>query len=72
MEDSSQELVNIRNKETIIKCYFYESITHLCLSSVDPDETLQNTASHQGLHYMPLIQQFLVTSTGKKLNFSQF
>ena len=28
-------------------------------NSVDPDETPQNVASHQGLHYLPLIQQFL-------------
>ena len=27
-------------------------------NSVDPDEMLQNAASHQGLHCLPLIQQF--------------
>ena len=26
--------------------------------SVDPDQTLQNVASDQGLHLLPLIQQF--------------
>ena len=28
-------------------------------NSVDPDETLQNAASYQGLYCLPLIQQFL-------------
>ena len=30
-------------------------------NTVDPDKTLQNAASHQGLHCMPLIQQILDT-----------
>ena len=34
---------------------------------VDPDETLQNAASYQGLYYLPLIQQFLDTISGSKL-----
>ena len=40
-------------------------------NSVDPDETLQNPASHQGLHYLPLIQQSLDTS-GWKLYMFKF
>ena len=28
-------------------------------NSVDPDEMPQNVVSHQGLHCLPLIQQFL-------------
>ena len=28
-------------------------------SNVDPDETLQNAASHQGLHYLPICSHFL-------------
>ena len=36
-------------------------------NSVDPDEILQNVASHQGLHCLPLIQQFLDTTLGSKL-----
>ena len=29
-----------------------------CANSVDPDQTPQNAASYQDLHYLPLIQQF--------------
>ena len=36
-------------------------------NSVDPDETPQNVASHQGLHCLPLIQQFLGTTLVNKL-----
>ena len=36
-------------------------------NSVDPDETL-----HQGLHYLPLIQQFLDTTTSSKLYLFKF
>ena len=32
---------------------------HAWTNSADPDEMPQNAASHQGLHYLPLIQQFL-------------
>ena len=35
-------------------------------NSVDPDETQQNVASHQGLHCLPLIQQFLGTTLDSK------
>ena len=33
---------------------------------VGPDEMLQKAASHQGLHCLPLIQQFLDTTLGSK------
>ena len=36
-------------------------------NSVDPDETSQNAASHQGLHCLSLIYQFLDTTSGSKL-----
>ena len=36
-------------------------------NSVDPDEMPQNAASHQGLHCLLLIQQFLDTTSGSKL-----
>ena len=36
-------------------------------NSIDPDETLQNAASHPGLHCLPLIQQFLDTTSGSEL-----
>ena len=40
--------------------------------SVDPDETLQNATSHQGLHCLPLIQQSLDTTQGSKLYLFKF
>ena len=41
-------------------------------NSVDPDETPQNAASHQGLHCFPLIQQFLDKISGSKLYLFKF
>ena len=42
-------------------------------NSVDPDEMLQNAASHQGLHCLPFIQQCLdTTSIVNCTNFSNF
>ena len=41
-------------------------------NSVDPDEMPQNAASHQGLHCLPLIQQFLDTTSGSKLYLFKF
>ena len=41
-------------------------------NSVDPDETLQNAASHLGLHSLPLIQQFLDTTSDIKLYLFKF
>ena len=41
-------------------------------NSVDPDETPQNAASHQNLHCLPLIQQFLDTPSGSKLYLFKF
>ena len=38
--------------------------TQACANSVDPDRTPQNVASDQGLHYLPLIQQFLDSWNG--------
>ena len=43
-----------------------------CTNSVDPDEMLQHTASHQGLLCLPLIQQFLDTTTGSTLYLFKF
>ena len=37
-------------------------------NSVDPDQMQQNVASDQGLHCLPISQQFLYTSTGSKMN----
>ena len=41
-------------------------------NSIDPDERLQNAASHLGLHCLPLIQQFLDTTSGSELCWFRF
>ena len=41
-------------------------------NSLDPDETPQNAASHLGLHCLPLIQQFLDTTSGSELYWFKF
>ena len=41
-------------------------------NSVDPDEMLQNAASHQGLNCLSLIQIFLDTTSGGKLYLYKF
>ena len=38
---------------------------------VDPDQMLQNAASDQGLHCLPLIHQFLHTPTGSEIDLGQ-
>ena len=46
--------------------------THACANSADPDHMLQNLASDQGLHSLPLIWQFLETSMFSKLDLFKF
>ena len=41
-------------------------------NSVVPDEMLQNEASDQGLHCLPLIQQYLDTTLGSKFYLFKF
>ena len=41
-------------------------------NSIDPDETPQNAASHLGLHCLPLIQQFLDTTSRSELYWLKF
>ena len=41
-------------------------------NSVDPDQTLQNATSDQGLHCLSLIQLFLDTSTGCQMELLKF
>ena len=36
-------------------------------NSIDPDEVPKNVAFYQGLHCLPLIQQFLDTTLGSEL-----
>ena len=45
---------------------------HAWANSVDPDETPQNAASHQGLHCLLIVQQFLDTTSGSKLYLLKF
>ena len=42
---------------------------HAWANNVDPDHMPQNMASDQRLHCLPLIQQFLDTLTGSKIEF---
>ena len=41
-------------------------------NSIDPNETPQNAASQQGLHCLPLIQQFLDRTSDSKLYLFKF
>ena len=41
-------------------------------NTLDPDEMPQKAVSHQGLHCLPLIQQFLDTTSGSKLYLFKF
>ena len=41
-------------------------------NSADPDEMQQNAASHQGLHFLPFIQQFFDITLGSKLYLFEF
>ena len=47
--------------------YHIYSDKHARANSVGPDKTPQNAASHQGLHCLPFIHQFLGTTLGSKL-----
>ena len=61
MEFSNFFLDKYGKRVKVSECRFYRM--HLGrqarANSVDPGETPQNAASHQGLHCLPLIQQFL-------------
>ena len=56
----------------------YYRIYHMYLdrqawaNSVDPDETPQNAASHLSLHCLPLIQQYLDTTSCSELYWFKF
>ena len=47
-------------------------MVELFASSGDPDQMPHFAASDQGLHCMPLIQQFLDTSTSSKMDLFKF
>ena len=61
----SLTLSDLRAK--VYHIYIIYSDTQTWPNSEDPDEMPKKTASHQGLHCLPLIQQFLVTTSGSKL-----
>ena len=54
------------------RIYHMYSDRQACANSIDPDETPQNAASHLGLHCLPLIQQFLDTTSGSELYWFKF
>ena len=56
----------------IYRIYRMYSDRQAWANSVDPDETPQNAASHQGLHCLPLIQQVLYTTSGSKFYLFKF
>ena len=61
----------ITNKSTYSIYHMY-SDRQAWANSIDPDETPQNAASHLGLHCLPLIQQFLDTTSGSELYWFKF
>ena len=58
-----------KNKNII---YLMYSDGQVWANSVDPDEMPQFVASHQGLHCLSLILQFLDTTSGRKLHLFKF
>ena len=71
-----QHMFSWRNKKNIYMKTVFTIIMYMdrqaWANSIDPDETLQNVASYQGLHCLPLIQQFLDTTSGSKLYLFKF
>ena len=59
-------------KHILYRIYHMYSDRQGWANSIDPDETPQNTASHLGLHCLPLIQQFLDTTSGSELHWFKF
>ena len=52
--------------------YLNRQLRQTWANHVDPGEMPQNVVSHQGLHCLPLIQQFLDTTSGSKLYVFKF
>ena len=61
-----------KKKITTYRIYHMYSDRQAWANSVDPDEMPLKAASHQGLHCLPPIQQFLDTISGSKLNLFKF
>ena len=62
----------LRRQEPYYRIYHMYSDRQALANKVDPDETPLKAASHQGLHCLPPIQQFLGTTSGSKLNLFKF
>ena len=56
----------------VYRIYHMYSDRQAWANSLDPEETPQNAASRLGLHCLPLIQQFLDTTSGSKLYWFKF
>ena len=68
-------VVLIRHFKTVhhvYRIYHMYSDRQAWANSIDPDETPQNAASHLDLHCLPLIQQFLDTTSGSELYWFKF
>ena len=59
-------------KKNIYRIYHMYSDRQALANSIDPDETPRSAASHLGLHCLPLIQQFLDTTSGSELYWFKF
>ena len=68
------EMYSMKQTDIILcyRIYRMYSDRQAWANSVDPNETPQNAASHLGQHCLPLIQQFLDTSSGSKLYLFKF
>ena len=69
-EEQEERFQILSLQEYHINCMYWDR--QAWANSVDPDEMLQNAASHQGLNCLPLIQQFLDTTLGSKLYLFKF
>ena len=58
--------------QMIYRIYHMYSDRQAWENSVNPDEMLQNVASHDGLYSLPLIQQFFDITSGSKLYLFKF
>ena len=74
--DTSLKTINKPCSNCIWKTFYHNnpkySDRQVWAKSVDPDQMLQNAASDPGLHCLPLIQYFLDTSTGNKMDLFRF
>ena len=68
----TEELVDERKKNKKYHIYHMYTDRQASANSVDPDEMPQKAASHQDLHCLRLVQQFLETTSGSKLYLFKF